>query len=141
MAAQSGMRRRRIRCGMAAALALSLLGALDSARAFTDQQAREIFDTLDPGHSGQVTPVQFEQTKMNAFFYNRRPDKSGSMAPLTYEDTELSRAFFDKIDQNHDGQIDSIEMMEAVRFEDIDTRNRGYFDFADLAVFLQKIGR
>jgi hypothetical protein len=32
-------------------------------------------------------------------------------------------------------------MMDAVRFEDIDVKGRGYFDFSDLVVYLKKIGR
>jgi hypothetical protein len=79
--------------------------------------------------------------KMNAFYFRRRPDASGEMKPLTFEDTGLSREFFDKADENHDGRLNGVEIIDAIRFRDIDTRGRGYIDFADLEAFLKKISR
>jgi len=92
---------------LAIALAWSLVGLLDPAAAYTDNQAHEIFDALDPDHYGRVTSEGFERTKVDAFFYRRSPDENtGVMKPLTFEETGLSRAFFEKVDRDHDGNID-----------------------------------
>lgn len=110
------------------------------AAAFTDKEAREIFQILDSDRQGRVTKLEFELNKMHAFYYRRRP-VGGEMKPLSYEETGLNRAFFDKIDRGHKGYLNGVDMHDAIRFEDIDTARRGYFDFADFAVFLKKIGR
>lgn len=125
----------------ALAVAIFLAGWIGSAAGFTDEQMREIYRTLDPDNRGQVTRIQFQINKMNAFYFRHQPTARWEMKPLTFEETGLSRAFFDKIDKDHNGRIDSIEIIDAIRFEDIDTKQRGYFDFSDLVVFLNKIGR
>jgi hypothetical protein len=141
MLAQRRSRPRLSGLGLVLMLALSLALPLAPAAAFTDKQMHAIFDALDPDHRGTVTREQFEANKMNAFFYRMRPDASGGMKPVTFEETGFSRAFFDKADRNHDGQLDGLEMIDAVHFEDIDVARRGYFDFSDLVIFLKKIGR
>ena len=123
----------------AAALLTSL--SLCPAAAFTDEETRRIFETLDPAHDGKVTRVDFDLNKMNAFYRSRIPDRSGRMKPLTFEETGLSREFFDKADQGQKGHLDGIDIIDAIRFDDVDTRHRGYFDYTDLVAFLNKIGR
>jgi hypothetical protein len=123
------------------AFGLGLMGPIAPAASFTDKEAREIFATLGPDGNGHVSRVQFEQTKLNAFYFRHRPSGDYEMKPLTFEETRLSRAFFDKADTDHDGTLDGVEITDAIRFSDIDTKRRGYFDFADLQAFLQKIGR
>jgi hypothetical protein len=123
------------------AFGMALMGPIAPAASFTDKEARDIFATLGPDSNGHVTRVQFEQTKLNAFYFRHRPTGDYEMKPLTFEETRLSRAFFDKADTDHDGTLDGVEITDAIRFEDIDTKRRGYFDFADLKAFLQKIGR
>ena len=136
------VRRAILRAATALLLAgAAVMGPNGSAVAFSDKEARELFAMLDANHDGKVTRVEFEGTKMNAFYFHREPSKSGSMEPLTFEQTRLSRAFFDKADTDHDGSLDGVEINDAIRFEDIDTRRRGYFDFADFVMFLNKIGR
>jgi len=128
---------------LAPVLALAALLGWPAALAagFTDKEARAIFDALDADHHGKVTRTDFNANKMNAFYFNRHPDESGQMKPLTFADTSLSREFFDKADQGHKGYLDPLDIIDAVRFEDIDTKRRGYFDYADLLAFLHKIGR
>jgi Ca2+-binding EF-hand superfamily protein len=123
------------------AFGLALMGPIAPAASFTDKQAREIFATLGPDSNGHVSRVQFEQTKLNAFYFRHRPTGDYEMKPLTFEETDLSREFFDKADTDHDGTLDGVEIVDAIRFEDIDTKGRGYFDFSDLVAFLKKIGR
>jgi hypothetical protein len=125
----------------ALAAVILLTGWIGSAAAFTDEEIREVYRALDPDNQGQVTRVQFQINKMNAFYFRHRPTARWEMKPLSFEETGLSRAFFDTVDKNHDGHIDSIEIIDAIHFEDIDTKLRGYFDFADLVVYLNKIGR
>lgn len=125
----------------ALAVAILLVGWIRSAAGFTDEQMREIYRNLDPDNRGQVTRIQFQINKMNAFYFRHQPTARWEMKPLTFEETGLSRAFFDKIDKDHNGRIDSIEIIDAIRFEDIDTKQRGYFDFSDLVAYLNKIGR
>jgi hypothetical protein len=120
---------------------LMLLGWALPAAGFTAKQEREIYAALDPDGTGKVTREQFDARKMDAFYLHRYPDAAGRMKPLTFEETGLSREFFDRADTDHDGLLDGIEMMDAVRFEDIDVKGRGYFDFSDLVVYLKKIGR
>jgi hypothetical protein len=123
------------------AFVLALMSPIAPAAGFTDKEAREIFAILGPDSSGHVTKVQFAQTKVNAFYFRHRPTSDYEMKPLTFEQTGLSREFFDKADTDHDGTLDGVEMVDAIRFEDIDTRRRGYFDFSDLVAYLKKIGR
>lgn len=123
------------------AFGLTLLGWTAPAASFTEKQEHDIYATLDPDGSGKVTREQFDANKMNAFYLHRYPDAEGRMKPLTFQETGLSREFFDRADTDHDGTIDGIEMMDAVHFNDIDTKRRGYFDFSDLVTYLKKIGR
>jgi hypothetical protein len=125
----------------ALAVVISLMAWIGSAGAFTDGEMREIYRALDPDNRGQVTRIQFQINKMNAFYFRHQPTARWEMKPLDFEETGLSRQFFDKVDKDHNGQIDSIEIIDAIRFEDIDLKRRGYFDFADLVIYLSKIGR
>ena len=125
----------------ALATAALLTGSLGTACGFTDQEKREIYRALDPDNQGQVTRIQFQINKMNAFYFRHQPTARWEMKPLSFEETGLSRDFFDRVDKDHNGRIDSIEIIDAIHFEDIDTKRRGYFDFPDLVVFLDKIGR
>ena len=118
-----------------------LIGFYHPCLGYTEKEARQLFETLDPDHTGRVTKTQFEMYKMNAFYFSQHPTSSGQMKPLTFEETRLSRVFFDKIDQNHKGYIDGLDIHDGIHFEDIDARGRGYFDFSDLLAFLEKIGR
>jgi hypothetical protein len=125
----------------ALAVGLLLIVSIGSARGFTDKEKHEIYRALDPDHLGRVTRLQFQINKMNAFYFRHQPTARWEMKPLSFEETGLSRDFFDKADQDHDGTLDSVEIIDAIHFEDIDTKRRGYFDFSDLALFLDKIGR
>jgi hypothetical protein len=108
--------------------------------AFTDKNAREIFAILDPEHHGKVTLVDFQVNKVNAFYWRSRQGR-GEIKPITFEDTILSREFFDKADFGHKGYLDGVDMVYAIRFDDIDTKKRGYLEYADLMAYLIKIGR
>jgi Ca2+-binding EF-hand superfamily protein len=132
---------RRVFLAASLAFGLALMGPISPAASFTDKEAREIFATLGPDSNGHVSRVQFEQTKLNAFYFRHRPTGDYEMKPLSFEETGLSRAFFDKADTDHDGTLDGVEIVDAIRFEDIDTKGRGYFDFSDLVAFLKKIAR
>ncbi len=116
-----------------------LLGSLPGA-AFTDKEAHEIFDILDSEHDGKVTAVEFQVNKVNAFFWRKRQER-GEIKNLTFQETGLSREFFDKADIGHKGYLDGVDMTDAIRFKDVDTKGRGYFDYDDLVVYLKKIGR
>jgi len=141
MVKQAKFRRYSAYACRALAVALLLSGWIRSAAGFTDEEMREIYRNLDPDNRGQVTNVQFQINKMNAFYFRRRPTSRWEMKPLSFEETGLSRAFFDKVDKDHSGHIDTIEIIDAIRFEDIDIKRRGYFEFSDLVVYLNKIGR
>jgi hypothetical protein len=132
---------RRFPLASALAFGLALLGTIAPAASYTDKQARQIFATLRPDSNGHVSKLQFAQTKLNAFYFRHRPSGDYEMKPLTFEETGFSREFFDKADTDHDGTLDGVEMVDAIRFEDIDTKGRGYFDFSDLMSYLKKIGR
>jgi hypothetical protein len=123
---------------MSLALLLSL--SMHPAAAFTDKEAHEIFDILDPEHHGKVTLTDFQMNKVNAFFWRQRHER-GEVKPLVFEETGLSREFFDKADSDHKGYLNGTDITYAIRFEDIDTMKRGYFDYADLVIYLKKIGR
>ena len=60
---------------------------------------------------------------------------------ITFEETKVSREWFDKADTNQDGKLSGVEVLGALRFEVIDTRNKGYFTLKDLTRFLKTIGR
>ena len=122
------------------AFALFLSGSAFPVSAFTDEEAREIFDILDRDHAGQVTNVDFQMNKINALFSRHRAGNEREMR-LTFEETRLSREFFDQADRGHKGYLDATDITYALRFEDIDTTRRGYFDYAELAAYLNKIDR
>ena len=122
------------------ALVLTLSGLPQPAAAFTDKDAREIFNILDREQHGKVTLVDFQINKVQAFFWRTRHE-TGATKPVTFEDTILSREFFDQADLGHKGYLDGVDMVYAIRFEDIDTKRRGYFEHADLVAYLSKIGR
>jgi hypothetical protein len=121
-------------------LVLALSWFAQPVAAFTDKDAREIFSLLDPEHHGKVTLVEFQINKVEAFFWRTRHE-TGGINPVTFEDTILSREFFDKADIGHKGYLDGVDMVYAIRFEDIDTNRRGYFEHADLVAFLNRVGR
>jgi hypothetical protein len=50
-------------------------------------------------------------------------------------------SFFDWADRGHKGYLDATDITYALRFEDIDTTRRGYFDYAELVAYLHKMGR
>jgi hypothetical protein len=75
------------------AFGLALMGQIAPVASFTDKEAREIFATLGPDSNGHVSRVQFEQTKLNAFYFRHRPTSDYEMKPLTFEETGLSREF------------------------------------------------
>jgi len=125
---------------LAIVLALFLSGWARPVTAFTDREAREIFEILDADHSGKVTNVEFQMNKIHALFFRHR-DQNERVMRLTFEETGLSREFFDKADHDHKGYLDATDITYALRFEDIDTTQRGYFDYAELVAYLNKIGR
>jgi hypothetical protein len=135
--ALAGPKRRWVVIGLAAAL--SMLASLHGALAYTDAEARHIFDILDIDHDGKVTKVEFEAQKVDAFFFRDRKNPDDNK--LTYQETGLSRAFFDKADQGHKGYLTGLDMIDAIHFEDIDVTHRGYFDFKDLVASLKTISR
>ena len=122
------------------ALVLALSGLAQPAAAFTEKDVSVIFDILDPKHDGKVSLVDFQINKVQAFFWKSRNER-GDIKPLTFDDTILSREFFDKADFGHKGYLSGLDIVYAIRFEDIDTKHRGYFDHGDLVAFLNKIGR
>ena len=109
------------------------------ARAYSDAETRRLFDILDVNHDGKVTKLEFDANKVDAFFFRSR--KNPDDTTLRYEDTGLSRAFFDKADQGHKGYLTGLDMIDAIHFEDIDVKHRGYFTLADLAAGLKTISR
>lgn len=124
----------------AIALAVGVLAfAAPAARAYTDKEAHEIFGILDGNHDGKVTKLEFEAYKMDAFFF--REHKNPDDTRLYYQDTGLSRAFFDKADQGHKGYLTGLDFIDAIHFEDIDVKHRGYFTFDELRAGLKSISR
>jgi hypothetical protein len=122
------------------ALALFLSGSAFPSSAFIDEEAREIFDILDGNHAGKVTNVDFQMNKINALFSRHRAG-NGREIRLTFEETGLSCEFFDQTDRGHKGYLDATDITYALRFEDIVTTWRGYFDYAELVAYLNKIDR
>jgi len=134
-------RPRSVATGLALALLVLLLapGLLPRAAAYTDEEARRIFDILDSDHDGKVTKVEWEANKIDAFFFRQRQHPEDLR--LRYEETGLSREFFDRADTTHKGYLTGLDMVDAIRFEDIDAKHRGFFDFADLVAGLKTISR
>ena len=130
----------RSRSALILAMVLLLSWPAHPVSAFTDKNAREIFGILDSDHHGKVTLVDFLVNKVNAFYWRSRQGR-GEIKPITFEDTILSREFFDKADFGHKGYLDGLDIVYAIRFDDIDTKRRGYFEHADLVAYLSKIGR
>jgi hypothetical protein len=131
---------RRAAPSVLAALAVVLMLALPHrAMAYTDAQAREIFDILDSAHDGKVTKLEFEANKVDAFYFRDR--KNPQDPRLRFEETGLSRAFFDQADQGHKGYLTGLDLVDSIRFESIDVRHRGYFEFSDLLAGLKTISR
>ena len=120
-------------------LAVLVLAPGRAASAYTLEQAHQIFDLLDTSHDGKVTKLEFEANKVDAFYFrNRRNDEDPR---LRFEDTGLSREFFDRADEGHKGYLTGLDLIDAIHFEDIDLKHRGYFDFQDFVAALKTISR
>jgi hypothetical protein len=132
---------RRAANGALAILAFVLLLAAPerAASAYSAQQARELFDILDSNHDGKVTRLEFEANKVDAFYFRDR--KNPQDPRLRFEETGLSRAFFDQADHGHKGYLTGLDLIDAIPYESIDVRHRGYFDFNDLVAGLKTISR
>ena len=129
-----------MRLSVAALFCLALLfGAAGPAAAYTDVEAHRIFEILDVNHDGKVTKEEFEANKVDAFFF--RGNKTPEDLRLRYEDTGLSREFFDRADRGHKGYLTGLDLIQAIHFEDVDVKHRGWFDFQDLVVGLKTISR
>jgi hypothetical protein len=141
MTVQPKLRPRSLATGLALAFlaVLFLAGGVPKAAAYTDEEARHIFDILDSDHDGKVTKVEWEANKIDAFFFRSRQHPEDLR--LHYEETGLSREFFDRADTAHKGYLTGLDLVDAIRFEEIDTRHRGYFDFQDLVAGLKTISR
>lgn len=129
---------RRAALALAALLAAAVLGG-PAASAYSLKEAHEIFSILDANQDGKVSRLEFEANKIDAFFFRARKDPQDPR--LRYEETGLSRAFFDAADQGHKGYLTGLDLVDAIRFEDIDAAHRGYFDFDELVAGLKKISR
>ncbi len=125
--------------GAFAALVIAILLLPGVASAYTPQEAREIFDILDTDHDGKVTKLEFETNKMDAFYFRARQNEQDPR--LRFEDTGLSRDFFEKADEGHKGYLTGLDLADAIHFEDIDVKHRGYFTFEDFLAGLKSIGR
>ena len=116
---------------------LALAAFSDVAVAFTDEEVLEIFQLLDTNRDGRVDSAEFANNKVMVIF--RKQPKGDTI--ITFEETKVSREWFDKADTNQDGKLSGVEVLGALRFEVIDTRNKGYFTLKDLTRFLKTIGR
>ncbi len=125
--------------GAVAALIFSSVLLSAGASAYTLQEARAIFDILDVNHDGKVTKLEFETAKMDAFYFRGRPDEQDPR--LRLEDTGLSRDFFEKADDGHKGYLTGLDLADAIHYEDIDVKHRGYFTFEDFLAGLKTISR
>jgi len=126
-------------CAVLALAALALGAGHRPARAYTVEQAKAIFDILDADHDGKVTKLEFEANKIDAFYFRAR--KNPQDPRLRYEETGLSRAFFDKADEGHKGYLTGLDLVDAIHFEAIDVKHRGYFDFQEFVAALKTISR
>jgi Ca2+-binding EF-hand superfamily protein len=120
-------------------LAALLVAPSSAPSAYTLEEAKQIFATLDADHNGKVTKLEFEANKIDAFYFRARTDPQDSR--LRFEETGLSRAFFDQADEGHKGYLTGLDLVDSIRFEMIDAKHRGYFDFSDLVVGLKSISR
>ena len=132
------------RVGRRGALAMVVLAGLvlapgHAALAYSLEEAHQIFDLLDTAHDGKVTKLEFEANKVDAFYFRAR--KNAEDPRLRFEDTGLSREFFDRADEGHKGYLTGLDLIDAIHFEDIDVKHRGYFDFQDFLAALKTISR
>jgi hypothetical protein len=125
--------------GALAALVFAGLLLPAGASAYTVKEAKEIFDILDSNHDGKVTKLEFETNKMDAFYFRARPDEQDPR--LRFEDTGLSMDFFRKADDGHKGYLTGLDLADAIHYEDIDVKHRGYFTFQDFLAGLKTISR
>jgi Ca2+-binding EF-hand superfamily protein len=116
---------------------LFLLVPLAAAQAFTDKQVAEIYKLLDDKGDGKVDRLEFDINKVRALFWRDQPPGT----ELTFEQTALKREYFDKLDTNHDGKLSSFEMVDGLKFDDLDYGQKGYITKDDLRRFLTEVGR
>jgi hypothetical protein len=129
------------RWGLLAMVVLAALALMPgrAAYAYTLAEAHQIFDLLDTSHNGKVTKLEFEANKVDAFYFRNR--KNDEDPRLRFEDTGLSRDFFDRADEGHKGYLTGLDLIDAIHFEDIDLKHRGFFDFQDFVAALKTISR
>jgi hypothetical protein len=121
-----------------AAVLLAFVSPLNTASAITDQEVREIFRMLDTNGDGKITREEYS-TNIVKLVYSKV--RMAGAPPLTFEQTRLSRAFFDAADQDYDGTLSPLEIMDALPFELGDTGHKGYIDLEDMRRLLARIGR
>ncbi len=127
----------------AAALLLAPFWAVSFGWAFTEKEIEEIFQMLDTNGDGKVTREEYSANKIGIFYHwaSKGNTRRSETAPLSFDETPVSRAFFDALDTDHDGTLSPLELIDGLRFEDVDTNHKGYIDINDVRRFLTRIGR
>ncbi len=106
--------------------------------AHSNREVGNIFRMLDSNRDGKVSRTEFNIAKVNVIYRDSRTDPA---AGLTFKQAGVSRKFFTSADADHDGRLSPVELLDAFRFDAIDTGNRGYLVLEDLLRFMKSIGR
>ena len=106
--------------------------------AHSNREVGNIFRILDTNSDGKVSRTEYELNKVDVIYRDTRIDPT---VGLTFKQIGVSRKFFDSTDVDHDGRLSPLELLDAFRFDAIDTGNRGYLVLEDLLRFMKSIGR
>jgi hypothetical protein len=96
---------------------------------------------LDANSDGQVTPVEYDVNKIQVIYRNAPPTMNLAAQEVAFSDTKISRQYFDSIDKDRNGTLSPIELLEALKFENLDTSRKGFLELEDVRRFMNRIGR
>jgi Ca2+-binding EF-hand superfamily protein len=115
-----------------------VVGVVNSVLAVSSKEVERVFRILDTNHDGKVSRAEYDVNKVHVIYLHSRHEPGEG---LTFADVRVSKKFFEAADADHDGKLSPVEILDALPFEAVDTKNRGFFLLEDLRRYMNLIAR